>query len=428
MGQWASEILTQTLPMLVLESLFFNGSASDAAVLERHLNVVEDQEALRSILREMNLVAFVANGSLLPRQSGASDLPMDSGAVPFRSPPGMEVEVRLPHAGAIRGMGIRTGVTVIVGGGFHGKSTLLEALQFGVYDKVPGDGREYVSTDALATKIRAEDGRQVTAVDISTFISNLPQGKSTTSFSSRDASGSTSQAAAIVEALEAGARVLLIDEDTTATNFMIRDARMQALVSGDKEPIKPFITRVRALYEDFGVSTIVVIGGSGDYFDVADCVVMMDEYVISDVTARAKEISASMPSGGSSSSSSNNNTAMKVSLTRPAQRRPRASGLDAQMKVRTDATAIRLGDLPELDISYVEQIVERSQVRAIAEMLLFLARTGKMDGRHTMADLLNVIESGMRVNDPLLRNGTLAAPRMLEVAAALSRFRSLDIS
>ena len=323
-------------------------------------------------------------------------------------------------------MGVARGITVIVGGGFHGKSTLLEALQAGVYDKVRGDGRERVVTDPGAIKIRAEDGRMVSDVDISPFISQLPFGKDTSRFSSSDASGSTSQAAAIIEALEAGASTLLIDEDTTATNFMIRDDKMQALVSGDKEPIKPFISRVRAL-RDRGVSTILVVGGSGDYFRVADAVVMLDSYAPSEVTARAREICDAHPGGGGGPDAD-------FAFPAPSQRCPGASGLAGQSKIAASKASIRFGDLDELDLSCVEQIVEYSQVRGIGEILVHLAQAGHMRGGAPMRDLLRLVEDAVASGGldavstkPEWRVGNLALPRSLEVAAALSRLRSLEV-
>ena len=151
-------------------------------------------------------------------------------------------------------------------------------MELGIYSHIPGDGREYVATDPKAVKIRAEDGRFVEKVNISPFIKSLPLLRDTLRFSTDNASGSTSQAANIMEALEMGARVLLIDEDTSATNFMIRDRRMQELVQKAHEPITPFIDKVRQLYQDQRVSTILVMGGSGDYFEAADTVIWMNNY------------------------------------------------------------------------------------------------------------------------------------------------------
>jgi predicted ABC-class ATPase len=257
--------------------------------------VCEDQHHLRQQLEEYNLVSFIANGSILPRESGVSDKPLRDNVKKFVSPPSLEIEISLPNRGPIRGMGIPEGVTLIVGGGYHGKSTLLRAIERGVYNHIPGDGREYIATVPSGVKVRAEDGRRIEQVDISPFISNLPNNEDTSKFSTDNASGSTSQAANIMEALEAEAKLLLLDEDTSATNFMIRDARMQKLVRDDKEPITPFIDRIRQIYEMLGVSTILVLGGSGDYFDVADRVIMMDNYVPRDVTSLAKGISQQIP-------------------------------------------------------------------------------------------------------------------------------------
>lgn len=139
----------------------------------------------------------------------------------------MEISIDLPFGNSIRGMGIPEGVTLIIGGGYHGKSTLLQALEQGVYNHVKGDGREYVITRADALKLRAEDGRAVSHLDLSLFIHDLPNGKDTHCFSTEDASGSTSQAAGVLEGMEAETSCFLIDEDTSATNFLVRDAFMQ---------------------------------------------------------------------------------------------------------------------------------------------------------------------------------------------------------
>jgi predicted ABC-class ATPase len=261
-----------------------------------HLKVIRDQYELRNSISESNLIAFVANGSILPRQSGTSQFPMDtSKAKKFVSPPSLEREFTLYSGEVIRGMGIPQGVHLIVGGGFHGKTTLLSALQVGVYDKVPGDGREYVVTIDSTVTVRTEDGRRVSAVNISPFIDNLPMGISTHSFTTTDASGSTSQAANIIEALECGAKVLLIDEDRSAANFMLRDHRMQSLVVKEKEPITPFRFKVRQLFTEHGVSSVLAMGGSSDYFEVADSVVMMECYSPFDVSQKVSQIVRSFP-------------------------------------------------------------------------------------------------------------------------------------
>lgn len=290
-GDWAHTILVETLPKLVRSALLL--ASLDRDHLWAHLHSVEDQEALRDMLDDAGLVGFIRDGAILPRESGASDFPLGpSEAVAFKSPASLSRTFPLPNMGKITGMGIPKGVTLFVGGGFHGKSTALKALEVGVYNHVPEDGREFVVMDPNAVKIRSEDSRSLTCTDISAFIDNLPFKQDTTQFSTADASGSTSQAANIIEALEVGATTLLIDEDTCATNFMIRDWKMQQLVAKDKEPITPFISKVRSLYSQCGVSSVLVIGGAGDYFSVADHVIMMDSYEPRDVTAEAKKIAS----------------------------------------------------------------------------------------------------------------------------------------
>ncbi len=287
----ARAVLLDELPTVVRRGLTPDGVDPEAA--RRHVEAVEAARHLRGLLPGLGLVAFVADGAILPRESGASDRPLRQGAVPFASPPELRVEVDLPNRGRVAGMGIPEGVTVVVGGGFHGKSTLLAALAWGVYDHAAGDGRELVVARADAVVIRAEDGRSVSGVDISAMIGELPGGKPTDDFSTPNASGSTSQAANIAEAIEVGTSLLLVDEDTSATNFMVRDERMRALVR--KEPIAPFIDLVRPLHRALGISTIVVVGGVGDYLDVADRVILMEDYRATDATDRAREVRDRFP-------------------------------------------------------------------------------------------------------------------------------------
>ena len=283
------KILFDFLPDCVERSLICRNLRRQE--LETVEALCEDQHFIRQELKRLGLSAFVANGAILPRMSGVSHQPLRD-AVPFQSPKSMEVTLQLPHHGPLTGMGIRNGITLIVGGGFHGKSTLLNALEMGVYNHIAGDGREYVITDDTAFKLRAEDSRYISNTDISLFIRNLPGKKDTVSFSTQDASGSTSQAANVVESMESGTRLFLIDEDTSATNFMIRDQLMQSVISDKEEPITPFISRVQALYEQSGISSVIVAGSSGAYFHVADTVIQMKDYVPYDITAKVKQAAA----------------------------------------------------------------------------------------------------------------------------------------
>jgi predicted ABC-class ATPase len=424
----ARAMFFEELPAIVRGSLLY--SALDGQALAEHVALYEDQEYIRRELPHLGLVAFVGEGAVLPRRSGISDAPMPrEKAVPFAPPPGLTVEFQTPNHGRVRGMGIPAGVTLIVGGGYHGKSTLLRALERGVYNHIPGDGREWVVTVAEAVKIRAEDGRRVEKVDISPFIRNLPFGQDTRRFSTEEASGSTSQAANIMEALELGAKLLLIDEDTSATNFMIRDERMQRLVVKEKEPITPFLDKVRQLYRERGVSSILVVGGSGDYLDVADTVIMMDEYRPRDVTARAREVvreypTRRQPEGGAGFGS------VPARIPLPEGFHPLRHG-----KVKVEAKglhSIRFGEETVL-LQYVEQLVDPAQTRAIAAAMLYLAQ--KYAGRLTLAQavarvMADVDRYGLEVlssrrNGP---PGDLARPRPFELAAAVNRLRSLRVA
>lgn len=425
LGRQAAELLLDDVPAIVEASLRF--AVLDAQVLRAHVESVEDQRVLRDALGTRGLVAFIGDGSRLPRRSGVDPRPLEGRVVPFESAPSFAVEVELPNRGVVRGLGVPEGVTLIVGGGYHGKSTVLKAIELGIYDHVPGDGRELVAARPDAVKIRAEDGRRVEHVDISPFIKNLPFGSDTTRFSSDDASGSTSQATNIMEALEVGAGVLLMDEDTSATNFMIRDHRMQALVAKDKEPITPYIDNVRQLYDEKGVSSVIVVGGAGDYFDVADTVIMMDEYRPRDVTAEAKAIAARYAQlrrkeGGEAFGAAPSRFPLPGSIDPSRGKRP------VKIDVH-DRRAIRFG-VWDIDLAALEQLVETSQTRTIGRAL-HLLKERYLDGGVTLADALDRLEGDVNREglDVLAegRDGGLARVRRFEVAAALNRLRSLKV-
>ena len=286
-GYELEKMLYEYLPDLVADGLIYRNL--NRTQVERRIHLADDQLFLRDALEKLDLCAFLADGAILPRESGISDKPLE-GAIPFRTPDSMRITLQLPHYGQITGMGIEKGITLIVGGGFHGKSTLLKAIERGVYNHVEGDGREFVITDATAVKIRAEDGRSIAGTDISLFINNLPGKGDTRHFYTENASGSTSQAANVVEAIEAKAEVLLIDEDTSATNFMIRDELMQRVISKKMEPITPYISCARMMADEKGISTILAAGSSGEWFYHADAIIQMDHYVPRDITKEAKRV------------------------------------------------------------------------------------------------------------------------------------------
>ncbi len=437
LGREAEEILQDELPAIAEAALHMPALSESEA--RRHVETAENHAALQTQLPAHGLVAFVADGSILPRESGASDRPAPDLAVPFVSPAELRVTLELPNPlpspdGAPRdevsGLGVPEGVTLIVGGGYHGKSTLLRAIERGVYPHVPGDGRELVATRSSAVKVRAEDGRVVAGCDIAAFISDLPASLGTTRdtrcFSTADASGSTSQAASLAEALEVGARLLLLDEDTSAANFMVRDARMQALVHPDREPITPFVDRVRELHDTLGVSTVLVMGGSGDYFDVADTVIEMHAYEPRDVTKAAKRIAVDAPS-------QRRRAERALPLAAPRGRAPLASSLDprrGRREIRIDAIgthALRFGT-DEIDLRGVEQLVDPSQTRAIG-LILAQARAWMGDGVgvHALLDRIESFLDGEGLDALGDRPEHLARPRRHEIAAALNRLRTLRV-
>lgn len=427
------KILFEYLPECVRHSFYYK--SLDAKSVRASIELAEDQQALRSELRARKLVAFVVDGAILPRESGVSARPMKNG-VAFASPESLRVTIRLPHRGNITGMGVPEGITLIVGGGYHGKSTLLQALQLGVYNHIAGDGREFVITDESALKLRAEDGRFIQDVDISMFINDLPNHKDTHCFSTEDASGSTSQAAGIVEGMESESRLFLLDEDTSATNFMVRDAFMQQVVSPDKEPITPFLSRARDLYEKAGISTILVAGSSGAFFHIADTVIQMDSYIPIDITAKAKKLCSQYPIGQERAHAfamPQCRRIMTVDKNGATRRRDYRSG-----NVRTDEPerlklkimgkeGFALGR-QNVDLRYIEQIVDQEQTAALG-MLLKHVVEHEVDGNKNVSDVVDdLMEKISRKGLAFLStggeiSGGFAIPRKQEIYACLNRYR-----
>jgi len=418
----AKTMLLEELPEVVRGGLVRAPEGGvDVEGARLHVETVEDASHLRGLLPGLGLVAFVADWAVLPRESGTSDRPLQRGAVPFESPEEFRVEMDLPNRGVVSGMGVSEGVTLVAGGGFHGKSTLLSALSWGVYNHVPGDGRELVVTRGDAVKVRAEDGRSVSGVDISAMIGELPGGRTTEAFSTPNASGSTSQAANIAEALEVGTSLLLVDEDTSATNFMIRDERMRELVR--REPISPFIDLVRPLHRSLDVSTVVVVGGVGDYLDVADRVILLEDYMPSDATPRSREVTEKFPP--------------RVPLADRSVRQPRERSIDASSidlrRGKRQTTrgrglhTIELGH-ERVDLSYLEQLAEAGQTEAMARIIGGWAAAGEVGevGKLVREDLASLSELGL---DSLSifqgHPGEMSLPRAQELAAAINRVRPL---
>ena len=421
------KMLFDILPDCVRRSLYYG--KIDKEKLRQAICLCEDQQYIRQCLTERKLCAFIADGSVLPRESGVSERPMKNG-VPFQSPESLRITLDLPNKGAVSGMGIPQGITLFVGGGYHGKSTILQALQNGVYDHIAGDGRELVITDASAFKLRAEDGRSVTGVDISPFIKNLPNRKDTVHFSTEDASGSTSQAANLMEALESGSSLILIDEDTSATNFMVRDRLMAQVITPGEEPITPFISRVRGMYEDLGVSSVIVAGSSGAFFHMADTIIQMKEYVPIDITQKAKEAAAACEDMGAEDA----DDARKF----PPFNRKRCPGPDMALR-KEDRIKMKAMGTSEISICkenvelrYLEQLKDQEQSMALAYLLKY-AQLKMMDGRKDLRQIGDLLEEQLDGSglESLFERGDvssqLARPRKQEILACINRYRKLKI-
>lgn len=417
------KIVFEFLPECVEQSLFYKNC--DKKRVRSIIDLAEDQQYIRDELEQNDLIAFVANGAILPRESGVSDKPM-KGAVRFQSPKEMEVTMKLPHKGEISGMGIRRGITLIVGGGYHGKSTLLKALELGVYNHIQGDGREYVITKDDAMKIRAEDGRSIKKTDISMFINDLPNGKDTRGFYTEDASGSTSQAANVIESMEAGASVMLIDEDTSATNFMIRDELMQRVIHRDMEPITPFIDRILELYQVYGISTVIVAGSSGAYFHIADTIIQMDRYEPKEITKLAKETAKDFPA-----MSGMENPAEKPVFIR-CPRQGRGFKPNDRIKMKTMGKEMVQLNRENIDLRYVEQLADTEQVSALGYCVRY-AEKHLFQGKDTIQNVVDKLEekicreglSSLCESNASVAN--LAMPRRQEIFACLNRYRGLNL-
>lgn len=409
------KILFDYLPVCVQKAFFY--SSTNKKELRNFMELALDQEYIRQELLRRKLTAFVADGSILPRESGISSHPMKN-AIPFSAPESLRISMELPHKGTLTGMGIPQGITLIVGGGYHGKSTLLNALELGVYNHIPGDGREYVITDCTAVKLRSEDGRFIKDVDISLFINDLPNQKDTHCFSTQDASGSTSQAAGIVESMEAGSHLFLLDEDTSATNFMVRDAFMQQVIQREKEPITPFLERAGELYKKAGISTILVAGSSGAFFHIADTIIQMDNYVPRDITDSTKALCAKYPLPAFCAPAFASPHSYRIMTKAPQDR----------LKTKVSKTdGFSLGR-QEIDLRYTEQLIDPEQTATLS-LLLKYAVENMIDGKRTLSEIVEDLEKKLKKEGMSFLYGDrqiscgYALPRLQEIYACFNRYR-----
>ncbi|CAO1637912.1 unnamed protein product [Parajaminaea phylloscopi] len=434
-GVFAKEIFLEHIPALVKSSLL--AESYDEAKVRAHVDSVEDQVDLRRQLPSLGLAAFVRNGAILPRQSGASQLPLKSeGVVPFKSPAELERNVQLPNS-RVTGMGVPTkSLVVLVGAGFHGKSTLLEAISLGCYDHVPGDGREFVSSVESVATVASEDGRQVTRVDVSNFINDLPGGESTADFSTSDASGSTSCASGMMEALEMGSQLLCIDEDTTASNWLASSPIMSKLIR--KETITPLEKRAREVITSTGATIVLVCGSSGDFLSQADLVLKMEDFRCFDVTDEAWNLAG--PAVRSP------NTHRPYGPPRSRSFVPGSLQMQGKVSARGRYSIQLQGEKTDegryIDLRAVPQIVTDSQTRAIVACLTMLdtGHVGLDDGDRPRRSLVDISKAMQKLQTDIRTHGVdclqtrqepdgfLAKPRIMDVAAAMNRIRGADIA
>ncbi|HEY3248597.1 MAG TPA: ABC-ATPase domain-containing protein [bacterium] len=421
----AHTLLLEDLPLITEMALMAGHPTQNPEVLQRHLDVAEDADALRTQLIARGLVAFIADGSILPREGG-SDRPQLSRVVTFQAPPDLRVTLETPHRGPITGLGIPRGITLLTGPAFSGKSTLLRALAAGVYSHLPGDGREYCVTAADAVFVVREDGRRVEAVSLAPFITALPGGEDVRRYRTEHAPDLLSQVAGVMEALEMGASVLLFDEDATSPTLMARDPARVALMPDASDPVVPLKDVARALFAEHGVSTVLVSGSAG-YADIADRVIGMDGFRLR-ALAPAAALPAAGPSGAPPAEGRVGGIGQRVVA-------PESVGQFRGRRARTDVHAgrtITIGREP-VELKGVEQLVDPGQCRAVGDAIVFAAEQGYVDGSRSLREIVGLIDNelsqrGLDVLSPFPGHpGDYARPRRHEVAAALNRLRTLRI-
>lgn len=429
-------MLNEELTAIVDATFFYRHyDEQTRTLLQQFVDVQKTRGEIVRFMHQHNLVAFIANAARLPRQSGVDDRPSMSESVKtFQSPPSLQITIPLTNGLNISGMGIKEGITCITGGGYHGKSTLMQAILAGVYAHIPGDGREYAVTRDDAVFIRAEEGRSIRDVDISPFIGDLPNGLKTGSFSSDNASGSTSQAANIVEAIESGSRLLLFDEDSCATNFLVRDELIEKILDAEQEPIKPLYSTVRSLWTKHRISMIFVVSGLGYFLQKADTCLLMDNYRCNDITAKVRDRLGPIATENQPISDFSVSRRLAADNFNPAYINRRLNKtIPKRIKdLRNAPRQLEYGmDLINLDA--VVQIAEAPQILAIGYCLLVL-RNQLTQSEHkpeTIRFWIDWLEDEIKSHglDCLQPDypGTLSMPRKYEIAAAINRIRSLRI-
>jgi len=419
----AQAMMTEDVPQLIDGALIY-GNHNPSAV-QRHVQLAEDAEALRGQLVEHGLIAFIADGAVLPREH-TSGKPVLSHLVTWQSPPELRVTLTLPHRGPVTGLGVPRGITVIIGPPFSGRSTFIHALAACVYPHIPGDGREFSATVADAVLVTAEEGRRIEGVNLHPFITHLRTGEDVAQYRTEQAAPLLSQAAALVEVLEAGCSALLIDEDSSAPALLAQDTLLGRLVPSGGQVV-PLVDLLRPLYEEHGISSVIVSSAGSDYARVADTIIAMDGFHPSVVTAQAKQLVAG--SEGSETRRPFGGIHHRVPLPEGVNQ---LQGRKLRPELPGPRDVVMLGR-EVVDLSRVAQLAEPAQTRAAGAAIIYAAEQGYVDGSRTVREILALVDSdisqrGLDVLEPAdAPAGDLARPRRQEMAAALNRLRSLRV-
>ncbi len=422
-GEMAQQIFFENLPEVISNSLLYcNIETADA---DAFVNNMEDADQLRQHLGASGQISFVAEGALLTRIK-SEDTPDYERLIPLEVDDSLIDEVEVPHAGTVRGLGIPHGLTLILGESNGGRVDLTEAIAQGIYNHVPGDGRESVVTVADAVAIHSEAGRSIQQVDISAFATELLDGGNPASYSCKSAGSFSSQAASTVEALEAGARVLLYDEHSSSSTFLSSDTRVSPLLG--KSIRNSLASRARQMVDELGIS-IVVAGSSlvAEFIPIADKILRVENYRVSDITEEAKELDI-VPSVADSSV----NLSSMLSRSRwvmPSSIDPSIGRED--IVIHADEEDFLQFGRSIVDLGALKQICDADQARAIG-FVLYYSKLRYMDEGYPLREILDLVDRDLSNEglNALSRDarGDLARPRRYEVAATLNRLPAFRVS
>jgi predicted ABC-class ATPase len=399
----------------------------DEQEMNHFVDVMEDADQIRQMLPTRGLVSFVGEGSL-PARLGDSDYPAFENTTPLTMDESLLVDVDTPNAGTVKGLGVPTGVTLIVGDEYSSRAALMRAIASGIYNHVPGDGREQVITVPDAVHVAAETGRSIQKVDISSMIP-AQSGVRSDAFSAEQADACSAQAAAMVEALEVGARALLFDESESSAAFLTQDTRLMGLMPEAGARVTPLSARARQLADDLGVSIIVAGSASvAEFIPVADTILKIEAGRVSDVTDAAKKMDLNQLVTDSelvdvSSLVEKNRWVVPTSIDASA-------GPHDQM-IKAEAVDLLQFGRSVIQLRNTSQIADKHQTATIG-LILYYAKLRYMDEGRPIREIMDLIDrdlgtEGLECLSRDLR-GDLARPRRYEIAAALNRLETMRIS